>query len=198
MLKVALTGGIGSGKSTVTQLFEKLGTPVIDADIIAHQLVEKGQPALKQIQQIFGDEIIRPDGSLNRQKLREQVFSDKTEKKKLESILHPLIYHRISALLDKLSDNYCIISIPLLFETQMADFVDRIVVIDCPLETQIERVKKRDRLTEDRIMSIIDSQVSREYRNARANDIIENRSSLSNLAVQVKKLHNLYNSLSVK
>ncbi len=198
MLKVALTGGIGSGKSTVTQLFEELGAPVIDADIIAHQLVEKGQPALKQIQQIFGDEIILPDGSLNRQKLREQVFSDETAKNKLESILHPLIYQCISTLLEKLSDNYCIISIPLLFETQMTDFVDRIVVIDCPLETQIERVKKRDQLTEDRIMSIIDSQVSREYRNARANDIIENRSTLSNLAVQVKKLHNLYNSLSVK
>lgn len=198
MLKVALTGGIGSGKSTVTQLFEELGTPVIDADIIAHQLVEKGKPALKQIQKTFGNEIIQPDGSLNRQKLREQVFSNETQKKKLESILHPLIYLRISTLLDKLNNNYCIISIPLLFETQMTDFVDRIVVIDCPLATQIERVKKRDQLTEDRIMSIIDSQVSREYRKARANDIIENGSTLSNLAVQVKKLHNLYNSLSVK
>ncbi|MDO9268384.1 MAG: dephospho-CoA kinase [Methylobacter sp.] len=196
MLKVGLTGGIGCGKSTVARIFADLNIPVLDADEIAHRLVEKGQPALAQIQQEFGTAILNPDGSLNRQTLREIVFSDPKQKQKLESILHPLIYKAIQADLEQLDAPYCIISIPLLFETGMTHLVDRILVIDCPVETQIERVKIRDNLTIERIQSIIDNQVSRAYRKAKADDFIDNSTTDYRLAEQVKKLHNLYLSLS--
>lgn len=196
MLKVGLTGGIGCGKSTVAKIFAELNVPVLDADEIAHRLVEKGQPALVQIQQGFGPDILNPDGSLDRKAIREQVFSDPKQKQKLESILHPLIYKTLQTELEQLTAPYCIISIPLLFETDMAHFVDRILVIDCPVETQIERVKIRDKLTIERIQSIIDNQVSRKFRKAQADDLIDNSGNDYRLAEQVKKLHNLYLSLS--
>lgn len=197
MLKVGLTGGIGCGKSTVAKIFADLNVPVLDADEIAHRLVEKGQPTLAQIQQVFGKAILNPDGSLNRKKLREQVFSDLKQKQKLESILHPLIYKTLQAELEQLiAVPYCIISIPLLFETDMAHLVDRILVIDCPVETQIDRVKVRDNLTIERIQSIIDSQVPRTFRKAKADDLIDNSVTDYRLAERVKKLHNLYLSIS--
>lgn len=196
MLKVGLTGGIGCGKSTVAKIFADLNIPVLDADEIAHRLVEKDQPALAQIRQEFGTDILTPDGSLNRKKLRDRIFSDPAQKQKLESILHPLIYKTLQAELEQLIAPYCIISVPLLFETGMTHFVDRILVIDCPVETQIERVKARDNLTTERIQSIIDNQVSRTFRKAKTNDLIDNSGSDYRLAEQVKKLHNLYLSLS--
>lgn len=196
MLKIGLTGGIACGKSTVSKIFSQLGAPVIDADAIAHQLVEKGQPALAGIRQEYGVDILNPDGSLNRNKLREIVFSGPKQKQKLESILHPLVYKSIEIELEQLNAPYCIISIPLLFETGMTDFVDRILVVDCPVETQIERIRKRDNLTLERIQSIIDSQAPRAFRIAKADDLIENRETDDRLAEQVKKLHNLYLSLS--
>ncbi|MGZ5015331.1 MAG: dephospho-CoA kinase [Methylobacter sp.] len=196
MLKVGLTGGIGCGKSTVARIFADLDVPVLDADQVAHRLVEKGQPALTQIQQVFGAAILNPDGSLNRNRLREIVFSDIEQKKKLESILHPLVYKTLQTELEQLDDPYCIISIPLLFETAMTHFVDRILVIDCPVETQIERVRSRDNLSVERIQSIIDNQVSRAFRKTKADDLIDNSTNDYRLAEQVKKLHNLYISLS--
>jgi dephospho-CoA kinase len=197
VLKVGLTGGIGCGKSTVAKIFADLNVPVLDADEIAHRLVEKGQPTLAQIQQVFGTAILNPDGSLNRKNLREQVFSDLKQKQKLESILHPLIYKTLQAELEQLiAVPYCIISIPLLFETDMAHLVDRILVIDCPVETQIDRVKVRDNLTIERIQSIIDSQVPRTFRKAKADDLIDNSVTDYRLAERVKKLHNLYLSIS--
>jgi dephospho-CoA kinase len=196
MLKVGLTGGIGCGKSTVAEIFSGLNIPVLDADAIAHSLVEKGQPALTQIQQIFSVTILNSDGSLNRNALRDLVFSDPLQKQQLESILHPLIYGTLQIKLGQLSAPYCIISIPLLFETNMTDLVDRILVIDCSVEAQIERVQSRDKLTTERIHSIINSQVSRAYRKSKADDLINNSSTGYRLAEQVKKLHNLYLSLS--
>ncbi len=196
MLKIGLTGGIGCGKTTVARIFEQLKVPVIDADEIAHQLVAIGQPALIQIQQEFGTGVFAPDGSLNRKKLRELVFSDSKQKLKLESILHPLVYQAMEAELEQLNKPYCIICIPLIFETNMTRFVDRILVVDCSVETQIERVRKRDDMTIERIQSIIDSQVSRAYRKAQANDLIDNPKTNDRLAEEVKKLHNLYLSLS--
>jgi dephospho-CoA kinase len=196
MLKIGLTGGIGCGKTTVARLFAELGSPVIDADQIAHELVAKGQPALKQIDQQFDAGILNPDGSLNRSRLREIVFSDPAQKQKLESILHPLVYQSIQTELERLNAPYCIIAIPLLFETNMTHFVDRVLVVDCPVETQIARVRKRDQLSLERIRSIIDSQVSRDVRKSHADDLIDNSESDYRLAEQVKKLHNLYLSLS--
>jgi len=195
MLKIGLTGGIGCGKTTVARLFAELGSPVIDADQIAHELVTKGQPALEQIERQFGAGTLNPDGSLNRSRLREIVFSDPAQKQKLESILHPLVYQSIQAELERLDAPYCIIAIPLLFETHMAHFVDRVLVVDCPVKTQIARVRKRDQLTLERIQSIIDSQVSRAFRKSHADDLIDNSESDYGLAEQVKKLHNLYLSL---
>ena len=196
MLKIGLTGGIGSGKTSVARLFAGLGSPVLDADVIAHQLVAKGQPALAQIRQAFGSSIVKPDGSLDRSHLRDIVFSDPEQKQKLEAILHPLVYKTLQAELEQLSAPYCIICIPLLFETNMLHFVDRILVVDCPVETQIERVKNRDHLSTARIESIIASQASRTLRKSKADDLIDNSKTESGLAEQVKKLHNLYISLS--
>ncbi len=196
MLKVGLTGGIGSGKSTVARIFSDLNVPVLDADEIAHHLVEIGQPALTQIQQAFGLEILNSDGSLNRKELRDLVFTNSRQKQKLEAILHPLIYAVLNAELEQQSAPYCIISIPLLFETKMMHFVDRILVIDCPVQVQIERVTARDKLSLERIHSIINSQVSRAHRKEHADDLINNSGTDYRLAEQVKKLHNLYLSLS--
>ncbi|MDP3010548.1 MAG: dephospho-CoA kinase [Methylococcales bacterium] len=196
MLKVGLTGGIGCGKSTVTTLFKQLNVPVLDADEIARQVVAVGQPALLLIQQSFGSDSVNADGSLNRDFIRELVFTDPEQKKKLEAIIHPLVYQTIQADLATLNAPYCILSIPLLFEVNRADFVDRVLVIDCPVATQIERVQKRDNLSPERVQSIIDSQVSRAFRLAHAEDIIDNTQSNAELAQQVEKLHNLYLSLS--
>jgi dephospho-CoA kinase len=197
VFKVGLTGGIGCGKTTVGKLFAELNVPVIDADDIAHWLVELGQPALLEISKIFGNEILNADNSLNRQHLREMVFSDPQQKQRLEAILHPLIFASMQEKIDHLDSPYCILSIPLLFETHMTHFVDRLLVVDCPVEVQIERVKHRDSLADARIQSIIDSQVPREVRLSHADDIIDNsETSSGQLAEHVKKLHNLYLSIS--
>lgn len=192
MLKIGLTGGIGSGKSTITTLFSQFNIPIIDADIIAHQLVEPGKPALSLLQQAFGDDIINQDNSLNRTHLREIIYSDKDKKVQLESILHPLIFQKMQSECDQQNSPYTILSIPLLIETKMTSFVDRILVVDCTKEIQIERVKQRDQLSTKRILSIISSQVSRETRLSFADDVIDNSHSTSQLVDQVKNLHHQY------
>ena len=138
-------------------MFIEQGIPVIDADVIAHTLVNKGQPALSQIEKTFGSTIINEDGSLNRKKLGEIVFSNPHKKKQLESILHPLVYDELQRQLESLDAPYAILCIPLLLETKMQHLVDRVLVIDCPVEVQFDRVKRRDQLTDERIYSIIDA-----------------------------------------
>lgn len=192
MLKVGLTGGIGSGKSTVAALFQALNVPVIDADQIARQLVEPGQPALAQIRAQWGDTICHADGSLNRGKLRETIFSDSEQKARLEAILHPLIFQTIEQRVAVLSGVYCLIDIPLLLETGQQAQVDRILVVDCPLETQIERVMQRNSLSYQQVAAIIANQANREYRLSCADDVIDNAKTPPCLAEQVKNLHNLY------
>ena len=196
MLKIGLTGGIGCGKTTAANLFIELGIPVLDADLIAHTLVNKGQLALNQIEKIFGSTIINEDGSLNRKKLGEIVFSNPHKKKQLESILHPLVYGELQRQLESLDAPYAILCIPLLLETKMQHIVDRVLIIDCPVEVQFERVKRRDQLTDERIFSVINAQTSRQQRLSLADDIIKNSGSTSKLAEQIKKLHNLYISTS--
>ena len=197
MLKIGLTGGIGCGKSTVTDLFNSLyNIPIIDADIISHQLVEPEQPALSQIQQKFGKSIINQDGSLNRAKLKDIIFSDKEKKQQLEAILHPLIYQQMQLECSQQTAEYCILCIPLLIEANRKDVVDRILVVDCSIEMQKERVSQRDKLTSKQITSIISSQVSRKLRLSHADDIINNSNSTNLLAEQVKKLHNQYKLLA--
>jgi dephospho-CoA kinase len=196
MLKIGLTGGIGCGKTTVSKIFDQLHTPIIDADEIAHQLVAAGQPALLEIEQAYGSGMLNSDGSLNRKKLRELIFSEPSQKQKLENMLHPLVYLSIKTEVERLNTPYCIICIPLLFETHMSHLVDRILVVDCSVQTQIKRLKKRDNMTLESIQSIINSQVSQAFRKAHTNDLIDNSETNDRLAEQIKKLHNFYLSLS--
>jgi dephospho-CoA kinase len=197
MLKIGLTGGIGCGKSTVSNLFCQLGIPIIDADEISRQLVQKGQPALIQLKHVFGAEILLDNGELNRAYLKNYIFKNLKAKQQLESILHPLIFQEITNQIHAISASYCIISVPLLFETHAEFLVDRILVIDCDEKTQIARVTKRDNLPLQQIRAILTSQVSSEFKQTHADDIINNSNNNTELAAQVKKLHNFYLSLSL-
>lgn len=196
MLKIGLTGGIGCGKSTVTALFQELNVPVIDADVIAHTLVNLGSPALNSIKELFGSNVINSDETLNRANLRAVIFNNPTEKNKLEELLHPLIYSEIENQINLLSTPYCIICIPLLFETNWGKHVDRILVVDCAIEIQIDRLLKREGMNLEIIDAIIATQVPRSYRISHANDVLTNEYTYDILAEDVKKLHNLYLSIS--
>ncbi len=196
MLKIGLTGGIGSGKSTVCRLFAELGAPIIDADIIARELVKPHAYALNQLVNQFGADILNSDATLNRAYLRDLVFSDKTKKAQLDQIMHPLIYDEIERQIKALNSPYCVIAIPLLLETQQMQRVDRIAVVDCNADTQLLRVVNRDHLKPEQVISIIASQMPRQQRLSFANDVIDNSGSAEQLAEQVKRLHNSYNLLA--
>ena len=195
-LVIGLTGGIGSGKSACTALFSAHGVPVIDADELAHALVAPGEPALADIIAAFGPEYLAADGYLDREKLRQRVFTDADSRHRLEAILHPLIRLNINKLIEAVSTPYCIVAIPLLLETGQTDLVDRVLVIDVPESLQISRAATRDRLTEDTIRPILESQVDRATRLAAADDVITNTGSLDELAAKVQALHETYLSLS--
>lgn len=196
MLRIGLTGGIGSGKTAVAEEFSKYGTPVIDADRIAHELVMPDMPALKTIIKIFGDELLDDNGYLKRDQLRKLVFADKEKRKKLESILHPLILKKMESIIANLQSQYCILVIPLLLETDLTKWVDKILVIDASNETQIKRIKKRDHLSQEEIQSILDVQCSREQRLQAANEVITNEGSFEDLSLQVRELHEKFQKLS--
>ncbi|ANE53857.1 dephospho-CoA kinase [Methylomonas sp. DH-1] len=192
MLKIGLTGGIGCGKTTVCRLFAELGVPVVDADLIARSLVEPGQPALQAIVQAFGTEILQADGSLDRAKLRQAIFSDPEQRRRLDGIMHPRVYARIAADVAALQAAYCLIAVPLLLESKNPYAVDRILVVDCPQSAQIERVVARDKLSAEQTQAIVASQMPRPQRLARADDVIDNSAGPEQLAEQVKSLHNSY------
>lgn len=202
MLRIGLTGGIGCGKTTVAAYFAELAIPIIDADIIARELVEPNQPALQEIINHFGDTCLSSNGQIDRAKLRQLIFANSTAKECLEAILHPKIYQAIHAKIEQLNaDNvsdYCIICLPLLFETNTLarSLIDRVLVVDCSVDEQISRVKKRDNITEDTLYTIIASQVSRDFRRHAADDLIDNTQASSPLKLQVQRLHTLYISLS--
>ncbi|MDX8125783.1 dephospho-CoA kinase [Methylomonas sp. OY6] len=196
MLKIGLTGGIGSGKSTVCRLFAEFGVPIVDADLIARQLVEPGQAALSMIARFFGQQMLNQDGSLNRARLRDAVFTDADKKRELDGIMHPLVYAQIAAEVNTLTADYCIIAVPLLLESKNPYVVDRVLVIDCPVDVQIARVTARDKLTRQQVQAIIDSQMSRPERLSKADDVIENIAGPEQLAEQVKRLHNSYTLLA--
>jgi len=199
MIKIGLTGGISSGKSTVCSLFAQLNVPIIDADIIARQLVEPGQEALTDIAAAFGKEILNSeDGTLNRGKLRQLIFTDSTAKQRLENILHPKIRHQLEIQSNSVNADYCILAIPLLVETQWQNSVDRIVVIDINEQLQIERLCLRDQITPAEAENIINSQASREQRLAFADDIVRNDLSTDFLKEQVVKLDAKYRLIANK
>jgi dephospho-CoA kinase len=194
-LKVGLTGGIATGKTAVSNIFATLGVPIIDADVISHQLVARGQPALSEIVQTFGSEMLQSDGHLNRLALRQRVFSDVEERKKLEAILHPKIYAEILNQINQLDSRYCIISVPLLLETKQQHQVDRIAVVDSPVTLQYQRLEQRNGLSPKQIEQILRAQLSREIRLASADDVIDNSTDFNALTLQVHKLHEFYLSL---
>ncbi|NOV31368.1 dephospho-CoA kinase [Methylomonas sp. ZR1] len=196
MLKIGLTGGIGSGKSTVCRLFAEFGVPIVDADLIARQLVEPGQPALSMIARSFGQQMLNQDGSLNRARLRDAVFTDADKKRELDGIMHPLVYGKIAEDVRELTADYCIIAVPLLLESKNPYVVDRVLLIDCPVDLQIARVTARDKLTRQQVQAIIDSQMSRPERLSKADDVIKNIAGPEQLAEQVKRLHNSYTLLA--
>jgi dephospho-CoA kinase len=193
---VGLTGGIGSGKSAVSNLFEKKGISIVDADLVSRQIVEPGTSALTQIAQHFGSDILDQDGKLNRSKLRNIIFNNDEDKNWLEHLLHPLINKEIRRQLNDCNSQYAILSSPLLLETHQYKLVDRILVVDATEELQIQRAMLRDNNNLELIKSIMNSQMNRQDRCARANDIIQNHGEMDELNAQVEKYHQLYLELS--
>ena len=191
-LIVGLTGGIGSGKSAVSERFRALGIKVVDADYASRVVVEKGQPALAQIAEHFGADILLEDGGLNRALLREKIFAEESERRWLESLLHPLINKYIFDELASAETAYAMLENPLLFETNQADRCQRILVVDVPVELQVKRVMQRDNNPEEQVRAIIAAQISREDRLARADDVIVNDKDLKHLDAETARLHALY------
>ena len=191
---VGLTGGIGSGKTQVSNAFEALGVPVIDTDLISHAITAPNGLAIPVIREIFGADLIDPSGRLDRDKMRKLVFTDAEARRKLEAILHPLIANVSMASIAQHTDApYVVLVVPLLAESpQWLSRCDRVLVIDCELETQISRVMARSNLTREQVLAIIATQASREERKAIANEVIVNESSLEALTQQVRKLHDFY------
>jgi len=196
MLKVGLTGGIGSGKSTVAKTLQAKGITLVDADQIARDVVAPGEPALIAIEQAFGSGILLDDGSLNRTALKKQIFTDPTAKQQLESILHPRIRERILQRVEEATDTpYVLADIPLLVENNYSIYFDRVIVVDCTEDQQIARVHSRDSLEELQIRNIMKSQASRDVRLAAATDIVDNTGDLASLKSQIEKLHETLISL---
>ncbi|MCB1671573.1 MAG: dephospho-CoA kinase [Gammaproteobacteria bacterium] len=196
MLVVGLTGGIGSGKSTVAELFADKGIEIVDADLIARQVVQPGKPALQQIAGHFGAGILDTAGSLRRQALRELVFARPEERLWLEQLLHPLINAEIHKLLAETRSPYCVLVSPLLLETRQKDLADRVLVVDVSRETQLRRSLRRDYSSRETIEAIIDSQISRTARLEAADDVIDNEGSLADLMPLVDSLHSRYLELA--
>ena len=192
MLVIGLTGGIGSGKTTVSNLFSAHGVPIIDADLVAREVVEPGQPGLDQIIHLFGCEMLASDGTLDRGRLRKQVFSNETARKELEQMLHPLIRARIKRRLSVIEAPYVILAIPLLLEGGRVDQVDRILVIDAEESQQVARACARDGENEAQVRAILAAQCSRKDRLTAADDVIYNTGDLDELKTQVAHMHNHY------
>lgn len=194
---IGLTGGIGSGKSAVGQIFRQLKVEVLDSDQITRQLVEPNQPAQTAIIEHFGPQILLKDGSLNRAKLRSIIFESPEEKKWLEKLLHPLVKEQVLKLREILTPgNYIVIEIPLLIEADFQDAVDRILVIDCSEELQKERVMKRDGMPAETLKNILKSQTDRSTRLRQATDVIVNEGSKEELKTKVLNLHHYYHELA--
>lgn len=197
MFTVGLTGGIGSGKSTVAGLFAELGVPVIDTDGIARELTVPGSAALESIHSAFGDAVILQDGSLDRVALRRIVFADADARHRLEGILHPRIRQAVEQVRATLNAPYILIAIPLLVETGgYRDMLDRVLVVDCPEELQLARVIARNGLTRDEVLPILAAQASRAERLALADDVIVNTLAREVLRTEVVTLNQRYLMLS--
>ncbi|HSG87757.1 MAG TPA: dephospho-CoA kinase [Pseudomonadales bacterium] len=196
MFVVGITGGIGSGKSAVSDRFAALGITVVDADLASRVVVEPGRPALASIAEHFGSELIAADGSLDRAALRARVFADPDERRWLESLLHPLIAEEIRRALAAASSPYAILVSPLLIEAGQTAYVDRVLVVDVPEALQLSRTMARDANSEAQVKAIIAAQTDRDSRLARADDVIVNDAGLAELDARVAALHARYLELA--
>lgn len=192
MLRIGLTGGIGSGKSTVAALFAEHAVPIIDADAIAHRLTLPDGAAIGRIIQAFGTDILAPDRSLDRKRLAARVFNNPAQRTRLETILHPLIRTEMQNAVRQLKTPYCLLMIPLLIETQQQDLVDRILVVDVDEDTQLLRTQARDGRSTEEIRAILAAQIDRSQRLKQADDCITNNGDVATLKAQVDALHRKY------
>ena len=192
--KIGLTGGIASGKTTVSDCFKKLGTKVIDADVISHEVTEPGGSAFEEILSEFGSEILDEKGLINRKRMREIIFDDQSKKKILEEIIHPKVRDEMFKRINKSDDHYLIVSVPLLVETGMNRIMDRTLLVDCSEDTQIERLMHRDKITLNEARAILKNQASRSDRKKIADDLIVNEKNVTliELENEVLELHKYY------
>jgi dephospho-CoA kinase len=198
VFRVGLTGGIASGKSTVADYFAELGVPVVDTDLIAREVVSINSPALEEIRTAFGPDVISADGTLDRAAMRKIVFADDGKRRLLESILHPRIRELAFRRADQASAPYVIIVVPLLFESPMRNAMDRILVLDCSVETQLKRLLARDCETEEQANKIIAAQATRDERLSIADDVITNDGDLEATRREVGRLHRRYLALALR
>ena len=190
---VGLTGGIGSGKSAAADEFARLGAAIVDTDVIAHELTGPGGAAIPEVERIFGSALLAESGAMDRKKMRERVFADPVAKKALESLLHPMIRQESQRRIATARGPYVVHVVPLLIESEdYRERVDRILVVDCPEQLQLERVRARSGLPEAEVRAIVASQATRAERLAAADDIIDNRGTIDALRKQVAAFHHKY------
>jgi dephospho-CoA kinase len=195
---VGLTGGIASGKSLVGAMFVKLGVPLVDTDVVARQVVARGEPELAAVVAEFGPEVLSPSGDLNRPALRRLVFADDAKRRRLEAILHPSIRSRTLAELAQQTAPYAIVAVPLLVETSFGELVDRILVVDAPDSAQLERLQRRDAIPRDEALAMLRAQADRATRLQAAHDIIDNSGTVESTRRQVEQLHRRYLDLAAQ
>lgn len=195
-LRIGLTGGIASGKSTVADFFADLGVPVIDTDVIAREVVAKGAPALDRIRAAFGNIVFDDDGNLDRKAMRKLVFSDADKRRRLEGILHPLIRDAVVMQVAAVTAPYMIIVVPLLVESPMKDFMDRVLVVDCSEDVQLSRLQQRDAENQEQARRMIAAQASRDDRLGIADDIVVNDADFEDTRTAVAALHQAYLDMS--
>jgi dephospho-CoA kinase len=194
--RVALTGGIASGKSTVADLFAALGVPVIDTDVIAREVVEPGRPALAAVVDAFGDDVLGPDGRLDRRRMRERIFGDAAARRRLEGILHPAIRAEMARQSLAAGGPYQVLVIPLLTEGGRRDHVDRVLLVDVPEELQVQRLMMRDGVTHEQALASLNAQATRAERLALADDVVRNTGRASELRAEVAALDAKYRKLA--
>lgn len=192
MLRIGLTGGIASGKSSVAEAFVELGATLVDTDVVAREVTAKGTPGLEAVVAAFGEAVLDDRGELDRRRLRQTVFEDAASRRRLERILHPLIRERTLAAAEAAAGPYVLIAVPLLVETDFGKLVDRVLVVDCPPGTQAERLIERDRVDAAAAEAMIGAQVDRETRLAAADDVVDNSGTLDATRAQVRALHERY------
>ena len=196
-IKIGLTGGIASGKTTVSDFFKQFGTKVIDADVISHQVTKPGGTAFQEIISSFGSSVLDENGLIDRKKMRKIIFDDVSKKEMLERIIHPKVREEMFNLASQSNDHYLIVSVPLLVETGMNEMMDRTLVVDCSEETQIERLMHRDKITLGEAKSILRNQTNRSTRLKASDDLIVNEKNvtLNELEKEVLELNKLYSKL---